>query len=68
MQICFSHMPEDVIDALIAEGDVLNCAGGLMVEHPLVAPLISGITGSQDAIMGLSKATVKRLLLQAAGL
>ena len=37
-----------------------------MVEHPLVAPHIASLEGGQDAVMGLSKATVERLLRQAA--
>ena len=32
------HVSEDVIDSLIEEGGVFACAGGLMVEHPLVQP------------------------------
>ncbi len=39
-----------------------------MVEHPLVSPHVTRLEGTQDAVMGLSKELVKRLLLQAAGL
>ena len=37
-----------------------------MVEHPLVAPHIKSLEGGQDAVMGLSKATVESLLREAA--
>ena len=61
-------LPAADIDALIAEGEVFWCAGGLMVEHPLVAPRVTRIDGAQDSVMGLSAYLVVRLLLQAAGL
>lgn len=47
---------------LCGEGTVLQCAGGLMVEHPLVEPFIARIDGSMDSVMGLSKALVLKLL------
>lgn len=53
----------DLIDALLKDGaPVLSCAGGLMVEHPLVKKHISGIDGTEDSVMGLSKALVLDLL------
>jgi septum formation protein len=61
-------MPDDVIDQLITEGDVMWCAGGLMVEHPLVVPYITEIEGTQEAVMGLGKESVMQVLLEAAGL
>ena len=33
-----------------------------MVEHPLVQAHISGIDGTEDSVMGLSKALVLKLL------
>jgi septum formation protein len=60
-------LPDATIDALLAEGQVMWCAGGLMIEHPLVAPLITRIEGTPDAVMGLGKETVMRVLADAAG-
>ena len=67
-QIHFKDIPESVIDQLLEEGMVYRCAGGLMIEHPSVSPLITKIEGTQDSIMGLPKRLVLKLLLQAAGL
>jgi septum formation protein len=53
------------VDALIAEGEVFWCAGGLMVEHDLVAPHVARMQGSLDSVMGLAKALLLRLLCQA---
>jgi septum formation protein len=64
--IHMARMPDDVIERLIAEGDVMWCAGGLMVEHPLVLPFISRIEGTQDSVMGLGRDAVMAVLLQAA--
>ena len=65
-RVAFEPIPAASVDALVAEGECFYCAGGLMVEHPLVAPHIASLEGGQDAVMGLSKATVERLLRQAA--
>ncbi|CAM9806041.1 unnamed protein product [Ectocarpus sp. 6 AP-2014] len=61
-EIFFKEVPESVVTKLCGEGTVLQCAGGLMVEHPLVEPFIARIDGSMDSVMGLSKALVLELL------
>ena len=63
--VFFNPIPDDVVDALIAEGTCLHCAGGLMVEHPKMISLTKKTEGSTDALMGLSKASVGELLLRA---
>lgn len=62
--IHFRPFPSDVIDRLIAEGEVLFCAGGLMVEHPLIQPFIERIEGTQESLMGLSVNLLESLLLK----
>ena len=53
----------EVVDRLLEEGaPVLSCAGGLMIEHPLVREHIDRIEGTEDSVMGLSKDLVDRLL------
>lgn len=61
----FRPIPESTVDALIAEGGVFSCAGGLMVEHALVQPHVERMDGSMDSIMGLCKSTLTRLLDEA---
>ena len=58
----FSSIPDEVISQLVNEGEVLHCAGGLMIEHPLIQPYIESIEGSIDSVMGLSKALVQKLV------
>ena len=54
-----SHRPS----AAPPEGDCMWCAGGMMIEHPLVVPHVTRIEGSEDGIRGLAKALVLQLLL-----
>ena len=68
MQTTFKPIPEEVVDQLVKQGEVFKCAGGLMIEDPLVKPLITSMLGSEDAIMGLCKDTVLTALLKAADL
>lgn len=71
VDVSYIHMdplPASARDQLIAEGEVFHCAGGLMMEHPLVAPLITRIEGSEDGVRGLAQGLVVALLLQAAKL
>ena len=64
-RVVFRPIPPSVVEALIEEGSVYQCAGGLMVEHELVTPHIERMEGSMDSIMGLCKATLERLLDEA---
>jgi len=53
----------DLVRELCDEGaPVLKCAGGLMVEHPLVKRHVRTIDGTEDSVMGLSKDLVMALL------
>ncbi|XP_074282504.1 uncharacterized protein LOC141607016 isoform X2 [Silene latifolia] len=62
VEILFDVIPEEVIDNLIKEGDVLHVAGGLIIEHPLILPLVKEVVGTTDSVMGLPKAVTKRLI------
>ncbi len=56
---------EVLVDQLLSEGaPILSCAGGLMIEHPLVKQHIERIDGTEDSVMGLSKELVMRLLVE----
>ena len=63
-RIYFRRIPSDVVEQLIEEGTVFKCAGALMIEHPLVEPLITRIDGTPDSVMGLPKHLVLKGLLQ----
>ncbi|CAG9461353.1 unnamed protein product [Pedinophyceae sp. YPF-701] len=65
-EVHFDAIPEADVDAMIQEGDVLWCAGGLMLEHPRVTPHCTKLVGTMDSVMGLPKALLCKLLLEAA--
>ena len=45
---------DEVIDKLISEGIVFHCAGGLMIENPLILPFLQRVEGSEESVMGIS--------------
>lgn len=54
---------KDLVDRLLeTDAPILDCAGGLMIEHPLVQEHLERIDGTEDSVMGLSKNLVNRLL------
>ncbi|CAA2955058.1 maf DDB_G0281937 isoform X2 [Olea europaea subsp. europaea] len=62
VEIQFHDIPEHIIDNLIEEGNVLNVAGALIIEHPLVLPYVKAVVGTTDSVMGLPKALTERLI------
>lgn len=64
-EVYFHAIPEEVIEALVEEGSVFWAAGGLLVEHPLVSPLVEAMVGSLDSVMGLPKALTHSLIAKA---
>lgn len=52
--ISFDEIPKHVIDEILKDDGVLNCAGGLMIEHKLIQPYISNLEGGVDSIMGMN--------------
>jgi len=53
----------ELVDRMLEQdAPILSCAGGLMIEHPLVREHIGRIDGTEDSVMGLSKDLVERLL------
>jgi septum formation protein len=64
-EVYFHPIPEEVVEALVAEGEVFYAAGGLLVEHPLVSPLVEAMVGSIDSVMGLPKDLTISLIAKA---
>lgn len=64
VEIYFDLIPEEAIDLLIEQGDILTCAGGFMIEHPLIDPYIKEIRGARDSIIGMPLGLTQQLLEQ----
>lgn len=68
VDVAIQHLlpvPEQVIDQLIAKGDVMYCAGGITVEDELLAPYLGERQGTLESIMGLPVALLEHLLQKA---
>ncbi|XP_040998851.1 7-methyl-GTP pyrophosphatase isoform X1 [Juglans microcarpa x Juglans regia] len=65
VEIYFHEIPDEIIEKLIEEGIVLNVAGGLIIEHPLILPFVKQVVGTTDSVMGLPKALTEKLLREA---
>ena len=59
--IYFRHIDEPTIDKLIASGEIYHCAGGLMIENPLVLPFLERVDGSEESVMGISSPLLSTL-------
>ncbi len=66
-KIYFRPIPEEIIDKLIAKGDVLRSSGGFVSEDPLLEPYIARVEGTMDSIMGLPKKLTQRLIQKVGG-
>lgn len=65
-EVWFRPVPDHVVDELVKQGGVFEAAGGLLVEHPLVAPLVEAVVGGTlDSVMGLPKDVTAALLAEA---
>lgn len=60
--IHFDAISPATCEALIDEGEVMFCAGALMIEHKLVEPFIRQIEGDYNAVMGLSVETLTSMV------
>ncbi|HXK36490.1 MAG TPA: Maf family protein [Candidatus Paceibacterota bacterium] len=49
----FKGLTAQRIDAILADGTAMGCAGGIMVEHPLFQPLVDRIFGDPQTVQGL---------------
>ncbi|GMH17501.1 hypothetical protein Nepgr_019342 [Nepenthes gracilis] len=65
VEILFHEIPDDIIDKLMEDDVVLNVAGGLIIEHPLILPYVKELVGTMDSVMGLPKAVTERLIKEA---
>ncbi|KAF8024234.1 hypothetical protein BT93_F1438 [Corymbia citriodora subsp. variegata] len=62
VEIFFHEIPDKIIEKMVEEGIVLNVAGGLIIEHPLILPFVKQVVGTTDSVMGLPKALTDKLI------
>jgi len=59
----FKAIPEEAIEKLIAQGDVLHCAGGFAIE--LMEPYLDRREGEAESVMGLPPTLTNSLIVEA---
>lgn len=57
----FKPLSEEVINALIAKGDVYHCAGGFLIDDPIMLPYLDQREGEESSIIGLPRSLLIRL-------
>ncbi len=63
-KIFYKPIPIEVVDALIAKGDVFKAAGGFIHEDPLISPYVDHLEGTDDSIDGLPIALLEKLIAE----
>ena len=58
----FKPVPKEIVDKLIEKGDIMYCAGGFMIDDPLIHPYLDRREGTEDSIIGMPLALLKRLI------
>lgn len=64
-QVHFDPIPDHATADMITEGIVYYAAGGLVIEHPKVAPYIRKIVGTVDGVMGIDKDVAMKVMSEA---
>jgi len=58
----FRNFPDDVIEQLIAQGNIFSQAGAFSLEDPLIAPYVKRIEGTLDSVEGLPREITEWLM------
>jgi MAF protein len=61
-KVWFRRIPEEVIDQVIAGGEVFAHAGGFSITDPLLEAYIERVDGTAESIIGLPTALTRQLL------
>eukprot|EP00050_Salpingoeca_kvevrii_P009901 m.5426 g.5426 ORF g.5426 m.5426 type:complete len:208 (-) comp2512_c0_seq2:165-788(-) len=61
----FKPIPREIVDQVIAKGDIMYCAGGFMIDEPLFEPYLGERIGSESSIIGMPLEVTMALLEQA---
>lgn len=64
-EVHFDPIPDHATADMITEGIVYYAAGGLVIEHPKVAPYIRKIVGTVDGVMGIDKDVAMKVMSEA---
>jgi predicted house-cleaning NTP pyrophosphatase (Maf/HAM1 superfamily) len=60
--VWFRRIPEEVIDQVVARGEVFAHAGGFSITDPLLEAYIERVGGTAESVIGLPTALTRQLL------
>lgn len=63
-KVYFDSIPDQVIELLIQQGDIMTCAGGFVTDNPLLDPYVKEIRGAKDSVIGMPLELTMSLLEQ----
>ena len=58
----WNQIPQSAINEALEQGDVMQCAGGFMIDHPIFEPFLGKRVGDESCIIGFSIPLFKKLL------
>jgi predicted house-cleaning NTP pyrophosphatase (Maf/HAM1 superfamily) len=61
-RIHFKEFPDEVIDRVIARGDVFTSAGGLKIADPDLSQYLDRLNGTHESVEGLPLLIVRQLI------
>lgn len=61
-KVYFKDVPDEVIEKLIAKGDIFSQAGGFSIWDPIVKPYIEKVEGEEESVIGLPVKLTKELI------
>lgn len=67
VRIWIKPLPDDLIERLIEQGDVMGCSGALSIEEPLLQPHVARVDGALDSVIGLPLALTRKLVESVGG-
>lgn len=62
--VTFKKFPDGIIDQLLKEGNILNAAGGFIIDDPLIMPFVKKIEGEIESVIGLPLQLTEKLLVK----
>lgn len=63
-KIFFKPVPAEIIDQLMAKGEIFTASGGFIHEDPLIFPYIDHMEGATDSISGLPLELLAKLITE----
>ncbi|KAL7753397.1 hypothetical protein RI367_001172 [Sorochytrium milnesiophthora] len=58
----FHRIPEDIVQQVLDKGETMHCAGGFMIDEPMLYPYLGQREGDEDSIIGMPMKLTQQLI------